>query len=60
MRVFVLRDEKGKYVDHNVDIGPLFDSAGLFESKTGQIARISGEDFAAVLREIKENSKNFG
>lgn len=58
MKVFVLRDSKGKYLERNANVGPLFDSAEFIKSTTGQETTITAEDLGAVLLEIKETVKS--
>ena len=54
MKVFVLRDSKGKIIDYSDDIGPLFDRASLYESATHERAEIKAENLWDVKSELRE------
>lgn len=54
MKVFVLRDSKGKIVDYGDDIGVLFDRAAMYESATHERAEIKAENLWDVKSEMQE------
>lgn len=58
MKVFVLRDSQGKLLEHNVDIGPLFDIAAKVESTTNQETSITAEELDSVINEQKHSINN--
>jgi hypothetical protein len=54
MKVFVLRDSKGKIIDYSDEIGSLFDRASLYESATRESAEIKAENLWDVKSELRE------
>lgn len=54
MKVFVLRDSKGKIIDYSDEIGSLFDRASLYESATHERAEIKAENLWDVKSELRE------
>jgi hypothetical protein len=56
MNVFVLRDNKGRILERNANIGPLFDSAEFIKETTGVDTKITAESLSAVLLEMKEST----
>jgi hypothetical protein len=55
MKVFVLRDSKGKIIDYGDEIGALFDRAAVYESASHEQAEIRAENLWDVKSEIRKN-----
>lgn len=52
MKVFVLRDSKGRIIQYSENIGELFDRAALYESASHEKAEIRAENLWTVKSEI--------